>query len=171
MNGKSGVFRIASMRAVGAAVAAPLRVDTLASTQIVSRTNFLNASGCLATQPVAGATCSSFHRVVKALDTGRQNSIGLRFRPGSFACRCSNSEDASNLPRESQGLRNEHSDGENQDDEAGPRQFGIYRLDTNRCRCVFLSHLLVQIVHFVLWPDNVRIRLTCEGQILVGYGL
>jgi len=118
--------RIASMRAV-AAVAAPLRVDTLSVTQIVCRTNFPNASGCLATQPVAQqqrgpATltgCSSFHRVVKALDGGRQNS--LRLHPSAFACRCSASEDASNgMPRDSQGLRNEQSDHGEIQGEAGP---------------------------------------------------
>ena len=128
---------VASMRAVGAAVAAPLRVDTLPSSspaQVVCRTNFPNASGCLATQPVAqqqrGAAltgCTSVHRFVKSLDIGRQNNH--RFHPSTFACRCSasgGSEDASNLPRESKGWRNEHNDGGDNgldgevQDEAGP---------------------------------------------------
>jgi hypothetical protein len=119
-------------------VAAPLRVDTLSCSspaQVVCRTNFPNASGCLATQPVAqqqqrGAAltgCASVHRFVKAVDVGRQSSH--RFHPSAFTCRCSasgGSEDASNLPRESKGLRNEQSDGGDNaldgevHDEAGP---------------------------------------------------
>lgn len=125
------------MRAVGAAVAAPLRLDTLLSSspaQVVCRTNFPNASGCLATQPVAQQQrgtaltgCSSVHRFVKAVEAGRQSSH--RFHSSAFACRCSasgGSEDASNLPRESKGLRNEQSDNDDNvldgevEDEAGP---------------------------------------------------
>ncbi|XP_024401257.1 protein EXECUTER 2, chloroplastic isoform X3 [Physcomitrium patens] len=95
------------MRAVVAAVGATLRVDTLSpssTAQVVCKTNFLNASGCLAIQTVAQQqrVCSSFHKVEKALDVGLQNK--RRFNhSNSFACRCSasgSSEDASNVPQE-----------------------------------------------------------------------
>lgn len=143
------------MRAVGAAVAAPLRVDTLSSTQTVCRTNFPNASGCLATQPVAqqqrGATCSSFHRVVKVLDAGRQNN-SLRFHPSIFACRCSasgNSEDASNLSRESQGLRNEQSDNGEIQDEAGPSSVWDLPSRHKQMQVCFLAPVFPECVNFV----------------------
>lgn len=95
------------MRAVVAAVGATLRVDTLSpssTAQVVCKTNFLSASGCLAIQTVAQQqrVCSSFHKVEKALDVGLQNK--RRFNhSNSFACRCSasgSSEDASNVPQE-----------------------------------------------------------------------
>ncbi|XP_024394530.1 protein EXECUTER 2, chloroplastic isoform X2 [Physcomitrium patens] len=101
------------MWAVGAAVAAPLRVCTLPSSspaQVVCGINSHNASRCLTTQAVAQQPrgCSTFHRIVKALDTGRQNKQRLN-NSSSFACRCSASgglEDTSNSLRE-----NDHANG------------------------------------------------------------